>query len=196
MYKLLILWLFFFIFTSGSMASDKPSINKIEIKLNSTKLNGKGWDALRNAPDIVICIVTDSHDHCYIEADKKNKKFSRIQNPLFQGQQFSQCQNSYNCIFEINKPLDELTGLIILDVDPKNNDYVDAVILIGNLEPEGNLQDNIKIMDERLRNISYKYSQVFTEAEKRRRKKKVPVCEVQKDREKICELKQSRIVIN
>ncbi len=193
--KLFVLLCCTFISISTCYAKEQAiSIEKIDINLNSTKANGKGWDAFRNAPDIALCVVTASEDYCFLRVGPK-KDSRKIHNPLFQGRKYSFCQNSYDCKFEDNKPLNDILGLVILDLDAKNNDFVDAAIIIPS-KAKNQLSDEVKKMDERLRNISYKYSQVFTEGEKQRRLKKFPVCKVSKGSSSKCKLKQSKIKIN
>ena len=192
-YKLI---LFILVFTQTCSADNILSVKDIDIQLSSTKSSGKGWDAFRNAPDIALCIVTELDDHCYLQVGPK-KDSHKIHNPLFQKRKYSLCQNSYDCKFEVNTPLNEIMGLIVLDLDAKNNDFVDAAIIIPKAEnAESKTIDKIKKMDERLRNISYKYSQVFSEAEKQRRLKKFTVCKVSKRNSSKCKLRQSRIEIN
>jgi len=188
----LLCYLFFTL--SSCMAEEKTLIEKINISLDSSKISGKGWDAFKNAPDIALCVVTLANDQCFLRVSPK-KDSRKIHNPLFQKRKYSLCQNSYDCQFELNKPLNKILGLVILDLDAKNNDFVDAAILIDSKE-ESDLSDEIKKMDERLRNISYKYSQVFSEAEKQRRLKKFPVCKISIDSTSKCKLKQSRIEVN
>jgi len=192
--KLLILLCHVFFTASACVAEDNVLLEKIDITLNSTKINGKGWDAFKNAPDIALCVVTLANDQCFLRVGPK-KDSHKIHNPLFPKRKYSLCQNSYDCKFELNKPLNKILGLVILDLDAKNNDFVDAAI-ISDPKEESDLSDKIKKMDERLRNISYKYSQVFSEAEKQRRLKKFPVCKISIGSSSKCKLKQSRIKIN
>lgn len=193
--KLFILLCGIFLSISACYGKDQILLEKIDITLSSTKASGKGWDAFRNAPDIALCVVTSSDDHCFLRVGpQKNSK--KIHNPLFQKRKHSLCQNSYNCRFEVKQSLNDIVGLVILDLDAKNNDFVDAAIIIDGVKEEAELADKIKTMDERLRNISYKYSQVFTEAEKQRRLKKFTLCKNSKDSSSKCKLKQSNIEIN
>lgn len=193
-YGLMILIWCVSIYTPMCVAEDKILLEKIEVTLNSTKNNGRSWDAFKNAPDIALCVVTATDDHCYLRVGSQGDSSPKIKNPLFQGKKYSFCQNSYDCKFEVNKPFKEVLGLVILELDTKNTDFVDAAIITSKVEDR--LSDEIKNMDERLRNISYKYSQVFSEAEKQRRLKKIPVCKISTDNSSECKLKQSRIKIN
>lgn len=194
--KLLILFCYFALSTSVCLVAEELSIEKLDITLNSTKINGKGWDAFKNAPDIALCVVTMSDDHCYLRVGSKKDSSRKTHNPLFQDKKYSLCQNSYNCKFEINKLLNDISGIIILDLDTKNNDFVDAAIILNDAKEDSSLADKIKTMDERLRNISYKYSQVFTKREEKHRLKKFSVCKITKDSSNKCKLTQSKIEIN
>lgn len=192
---LLILFFYNFFLISACHADYSLILEKIDINLNSTKTTGKGWDAFKNAPDIVLCVVTEDDDQCYLKTGSQSGSF-KIHNPLFKGRKYSLCQNSYNCQFELNRSIDKLLGLVILDLDSKNSDLVDTVVLVDSAIDESQLADKIKKMQERLKNISYKYSQVFSKAEERRRKRKNPVCKVSKATSTICTLQQSKITIN
>ncbi len=193
--KLLILLFGIFSISISNAKEDTTIIEKIDINLNSTKSNGKGWDVFRNAPDIALCVVTKTDDHCYLRIGSKGGS-GKIHNPLFAKRKYSLCQNSYNCRFELNQPLNNILGLVILDLDTKNNDFVDAAIIIDGTKEVAELADKIKTMDERLRNISYKYSQVFSEREKQRRLKKFTLCKISGSHSSKCKLKQSKIEIN
>jgi hypothetical protein len=103
----------------------------ITVNADPTKSNGNPWDGvpgLRNsklninsAPDIAVCIVqAESKPNCLWKPDGRRL--------------FSICQNQYTCKFD-NVALSAPIGLIFIDVDIRNHDIIDTLILTGN-EPK------------------------------------------------------------
>ncbi len=101
----------------------------ITVTADATKSNGSPWDGvpglgntkanLNAAPDIAVCVV------------RKNTKPECIGRP--DGRRlFSICQNQWTCKFP-GITLGRLpVGLILVDLDVRNHDIIDTVILAGN----------------------------------------------------------------
>ncbi len=109
----------------------------ITVKADGTKANGSPWDgiaALGNsranidaAPDIAVCVV------------KANAKPDCIWRP--EGRRlFSLCQNAFTCKFPgvALQPLP--IGLVFIDIDIRDHDLIDIVILTGNESPAANAE--------------------------------------------------------
>ncbi len=109
----------------------------ITVKADGTKADGTPWDgiaALGNSranlnapPDIAVCLV------------KANAKPDCIWRP--QGRRlFSLCQNAFTCKFPgvALQPLP--IGLVFIDIDIRDHDLIDIVILTGNESSAGNAE--------------------------------------------------------
>lgn len=106
----------------------------IALKADATKANGSPWDGvpglgntkanLNAAPDIAVCIVKVN-----IKPDCKWRPDG--------GRLFSLCQNSWTCKFP-GIALSAPVGLVFIDVDIRNHDVIDTVMLVGN---EGDAAD-------------------------------------------------------
>lgn len=109
----------------------------ITVKADGTKANGSPWDGiaalgnsranLNAAPDIAVCVV------------KANAKPDCIWRP--EGRRlFSLCQNAFTCRFPgvALQPLP--IGLVFIDIDIRDHDLIDIVILTGNESPAGNAE--------------------------------------------------------
>ncbi len=101
----------------------------VTVKADATKADGSPWDGipalgnskvnLNAAPDIAVCVV------------KANAKPDCIWRP--EGRRlFSLCQNAFTCKFPgvALQPLP--IGLVFIDIDARNHDLIDIVILTGN----------------------------------------------------------------
>jgi hypothetical protein len=109
----------------------------ITVKADGTKADGSPWDgiaALGNSranlnalPDIAVCIV------------KASAKPDCIWRP--QGRRlFSLCQNAFTCKFPgvALQPLP--IGLVFIDIDVRDHDLIDIVILTGNEDAAANAE--------------------------------------------------------
>lgn len=101
----------------------------ISVKADATKANGSPWDGipglgnskanLNAAPDIAVCIVrSGAKPNCIWRPDGRRL--------------FSLCQNAWTCKFPgvVLTPLP--VGLVFIDIDVRNHDIIDTVILAGN----------------------------------------------------------------
>lgn len=106
----------------------KADTYDVTVKADTTKANGSPWDGiprlgnskvnLNAAPDIALCIVRAN-----AKPDCKWKPQGR--------RLLSNCQNEWTCKFtgvELSPPV----GLVIVDIDARNHDIIDALILVGN----------------------------------------------------------------
>ena len=100
----------------------------ITVTADATKSNGNPWDGvpglkgsklnIDSAPDIAVCIVqAQSKPNCLWKPDGRRL--------------FSICQNQYTCKFD-NVALLLPIGLIFIDIDIRNHDIIDTLILTGN----------------------------------------------------------------
>ena len=101
----------------------------ITVKADGTKANGNPWDGiaglgnakanLNAAPDIALCVV------------RANAKPDCLWRPAGR-RLFSLCQNAFTCRFPgvALQPLP--VGLVLIDIDVRNHDIIDIVILTGN----------------------------------------------------------------
>lgn len=100
----------------------------VTVKVDTTKANGSPWDGiprlgnskvnLNAAPDIALCVV------------RANAKPDCLWKP--QGRRLlSNCQNEWTCKFA-GVALSPPVGLVIVDIDARNHDIIDALILVGN----------------------------------------------------------------
>ena len=123
-----------------SASSNPPTAAyDITVTANPTKINGSPWDGvpgLKNsrlninaAPDIAVCVVqAQSKPNCIWKPDGRRL--------------FSLCQNAYSCKFD-NVTLTLPVGLVLIDIDIRNHDIIDTLILTGN----GNSGANADIAD-------------------------------------------------
>lgn len=109
----------------------------IVVKADATKANGSPWDGvpglgnskvnLNAAPDIAVCVV------------RANAKPECLWKP--QGRRLlSLCQNAWSCKFPgvTLQPLP--IGLVFIDIDARNHDIIDAVILTNNADAAANTE--------------------------------------------------------
>jgi len=109
----------------------------IVVKADATKANGSPWDGvpglgnskvnLNAAPDIAVCVV------------RANAKPECLWKP--QGRRLlSLCQNAWTCKFPgvTLQPLP--IGLVFIDIDARNHDIIDAVILTNNADAAANTE--------------------------------------------------------
>lgn len=109
----------------------------IVVKADATKTNGSPWDGvpglgnskvnLNAAPDIAVCVV------------RANAKPECLWKP--QGRRLlSLCQNAWTCKFPgvTLQPLP--IGLVFIDIDARNHDIIDAVILTNNADAAANTE--------------------------------------------------------
>ena len=105
----------------------------LTVTADPNKANGSPWDGiprlgnstanLNAAPDIAVCVV------------RKNEKPDCVWRP--QGRRLlSICQNQWTCRFPgiALGPLP--VGLVLIDIDARNHDIIDTVILAGNEKGE------------------------------------------------------------
>lgn len=109
----------------------------LTVTANATKANGSPWDGvpglgnskanLNAAPDIAVCVV------------RANAKPACIWRP--DGRRlFSLCQNAWTCKFPgvALKPLP--IGLVFIDIDVRNHDIIDTVILTDTADTAANAE--------------------------------------------------------
>jgi hypothetical protein len=109
----------------------------ITVKADTTKANGSPWDGvpglgnsklnINAAPDIAVCVVkTNAKPDCIWRPDGRRL--------------FSLCQNAWTCKFPgvALQPLP--IGLVLIDIDARNHDIIDVLILTGNNGPEANAE--------------------------------------------------------
>lgn len=107
----------------------------ITIKADTTKANGSPWDGvpglgnskanLNAPPDIAVCLV------------RANAKPECLWRP--NGRRlFSNCQNAWNCKFKsiALRPLP--IGLVFIDIDARNHDVIDTLILTDKSDDAAN----------------------------------------------------------
>jgi hypothetical protein len=107
----------------------------ITVTADATKTNGSPWDGvprlgnsklnLNAAPDIAVCLV------------RANAKPECLWKP--QGRRLlSMCQNAWTCKFD-NVALAPLPiGLVFVDIDARNHDIIDVVILSDKTDTKAN----------------------------------------------------------
>ena len=103
----------------------------LSITADKTKANGSPWDGvpglgnsklnLDAAPDLAACLVrANTKPECIARPDGRRL--------------FSICQNSWTCKFAGVALTPLPIGLIIIDIDVRNHDIVDAVILTDKVD--------------------------------------------------------------
>lgn len=109
----------------------------ITVTADKTKANGSPWDGvpglgnskfnLDAAPDIAICLVrSNAKPDCLWKPDGRRL--------------FSICQNAWTCKFA-NVALHPLPiGLIFIDIDIRNHDIIDTVILTDKADDAANAE--------------------------------------------------------
>jgi hypothetical protein len=113
------------------MPSAAPSYD-ITVTADQTKENGSPWDGipglknsklnLNHAPDIAVCLV------------RAREKPDCLWKP--EGARLlSLCQNSWTCKFW-NVPLTLPVGVVLIDIDARNHDAIDTLILTDNSSKE------------------------------------------------------------
>lgn len=107
----------------------------ITVTVDATKANGSPWDGvprlgnsklnLNAAPDIAVCLV------------RANAKPECLWKP--QGRRLlSMCQNAWTCKFD-NVALAPLPiGLVFIDIDARNHDIIDVIILTDRDDAKAN----------------------------------------------------------
>ncbi len=109
----------------------------IAVKADATKADGTPWDGvaglgnsranLNAAPDIAVCIVrANAKPDCIWRPDGRRL--------------FSLCQNAFTCRFPgvALQPLP--IGLVFIDIDVRNHDIIDILILTGNENAAANAE--------------------------------------------------------
>ena len=109
----------------------------ITVTADKTKANGSPWDGvpglgnsklnLDAAPDIAVCLVrANAKPECLWKPDGRRL--------------FSNCQNAWTCKFA-NVALRPLPiGLILIDIDVRNHDVVDTLILTDKVDEAANAE--------------------------------------------------------
>jgi hypothetical protein len=103
----------------------------ITVKADPTKANGSPWDGipglhnskanLNAAPDIAVCVVrANAKPECVWRPDGRRL--------------FSLCQNSWTCTFSGVALTPLPIGLVFIDIDVRNHDIIDTVILTNNAD--------------------------------------------------------------
>lgn len=111
------------------------AIFDLTVTADKTKANGSPWDGvpgfgnsnanLNAAPDIAVCLVrANAKPDCVWRPDGRRL--------------FSVCQNSWTCKFSgvALQPLP--IGLVFIDIDARNHDIVDTVILTDKVDAAAN----------------------------------------------------------
>ncbi len=111
------------------------AIFDLTVTADKTKANGSPWDGvpglgnstanLNAAPDIAVCLVrANAKPDCVWRPDGRRL--------------FSVCQNSWTCRFPgvALQPLP--IGLVFIDIDARNHDIVDTVILTDKVDAAAN----------------------------------------------------------
>lgn len=160
----------------------------ITVTADATKANGSPWDGipgLRNskanlnaAPDIAVCVV------------KANARPDCLWRP--QGRRLlSRCQNAWTCRFP-NMSLAPLPiGLVLIDIDARNHDVIDVVVLTSREDATSN-----DAIGEALRTAMSVLTPNASEDTKERRVRNAKVIPLQDCAgSKPCRLGQSEIVL-
>lgn len=118
-----------------SRAAD--AIFDLTVTADKTKANGSPWDGvpglgnsaanLNAAPDIAVCVVrANAKPDCVWRPDGRRL--------------FSLCQNSWTCKFPgiVLRPLP--IGLVFIDIDARNHDIIDTVILTDKVDAVANAE--------------------------------------------------------
>lgn len=101
----------------------------ITVRADPTKTNGSPWDGvpglgnskanLNAAPDIAVCVVrANTKPNCIWRPDGRRL--------------FSLCQNAWTCKFPGVALTPLPVALVFIDIDVRNHDIIDTVILAGN----------------------------------------------------------------
>lgn len=109
-----------------------PALYEITVTADQTKTNGSPWDGVpglknsklnvNHAPDIAFCVVrAQQRPDCFWK-----QQGSRL---------LSQCQNAWTCKFP-GVSLTLPVGIVLIDIDARNHDAIDALILTGNSSKE------------------------------------------------------------
>lgn len=161
---------------------------------NKTKVNEAPWDGISGTgagkgaiffgiptsgpPDIAICVVTVSENkHCLFKGS--GNKFHSL------------CQNSFDCDFPNVEIKDSNFGLVIIDLDTVQLDFIDMVILIR--DPEAKPED-LDALEALTRAETAKLTPALTQGERERRERPVQRFELaQCSGELECTLRQSTL---
>ena len=118
---------------AASRAAD--AVFDLMVTADKTKANGSPWDGvpglgnskinLNAAPDLAACLVrANTKPECIGRPDGRRL--------------FSICQNSWSCKFAGVALTPLPIGVIIIDIDVRNHDIVDAVILTDKVDAAAN----------------------------------------------------------
>jgi hypothetical protein len=140
-----------------------------QIEANRTKINDAPWDGVAGAgagkgavffglptsgpPDLAVCVVTLDHpNNCLL--NRRGNELTSI------------CQNSFDCDFETKVDATAF-GLVVVDLDKAQHDFVDAVILMA--DEGGDDSVDLEKLEAKVRDVSSKLSPPLTEGERQRR---------------------------
>ncbi|MCF8483387.1 MAG: hypothetical protein K9H25_23425 [Rhodospirillum sp.] len=198
MKKLIILSWFFFcsfgLYLNNSMIkqayADGHRTFDIHVLTDQSKIGGQPWDGpgamlagpflpeVSSPPDLVVCTFGEQGLLSCLTSPKRNDR--------------SACHNSFDCDW-LNVLIEpEIFGITIIDLDVKQNDFVDAVILVDRREQKrSQAADRIEAV---MRSFIAANAPALMEGEKERRERPfqriiLPLCE-----EDTCVLRQSRIL--
>ncbi|WP_413204496.1 hypothetical protein [Rhodospirillum sp. A1_3_36] len=163
----------------------------IHVETDHNKIGGQPWDGpgamlagpflpeVSSPPDLVACTFNKQGILSCLTSPKRENR--------------SACHNSFDCDW-FNVPIEPgIFGITILDLDVKQNDFVDAVILLDRREQKHSQEaDRIEAT---MRSFIAANAPAFTVGEKERRERPfqrilLPLCE-----EDACVLRQSRIFL-
>jgi hypothetical protein len=178
------------IFSWHTASSAPPDKYDIQVEANPRKVNGSPWDGsnvqailgplmggVENPPDLMICLFSETGlSDCLTKRGNNHE---------------SRCHDSNDCEWrEVNLP-QGILGIVIIDLDLKYDDFVDAVILLEN----SNQQQSVTAdkIESAMRDFIKIKTPASTASEAERREREFQRISLTVCMDAPCALRQSRI---